>query len=91
MPAAYIQVHFRQDFFMEANNMNPDQTAPKGGSSLIWVDIVCNIATSEHKQMRVQTTKVLTVRPGDYLFILIYQFGSDIYKIRLEEEGSSLG
>ena len=28
--AAYIQVHFRIDFFMEANNMNPDQTVPKG-------------------------------------------------------------
>ena len=27
MSAAYIQVHFRLDFFMEANNMNPDQTA----------------------------------------------------------------
>ena len=27
--AAYIQVHFRPDFFMEVNNMNPDQTAPK--------------------------------------------------------------
>ena len=30
---AYIQVHFRLDFFMEANSMsrqNPDQTAPKG-------------------------------------------------------------
>ena len=25
---AYIQMHFRLDFFMEANNMNPDQTAP---------------------------------------------------------------
>ena len=24
---AYIQVHFRLEFFMEANNMNPDQTA----------------------------------------------------------------
>ena len=24
--AAYIQVHFRLDFSMEANNMNPDQT-----------------------------------------------------------------
>ena len=24
----YIQVHFRLDFFMLANNMNPDQTAP---------------------------------------------------------------
>ena len=28
--AAYIQVHFRLDFFLEANAMNPDQTAPKG-------------------------------------------------------------
>ena len=24
MSAAYIQVHFRLDFFMKANNMNPD-------------------------------------------------------------------
>ena len=29
MPVAYIQVHFRLDF-MEANNMNPYQTAAKG-------------------------------------------------------------
>ena len=28
MSAAYIQVHFRLDIFMEANNMNTDQTAP---------------------------------------------------------------
>ena len=26
MSAAYVQLHFRLDFFMEANNMNPDQT-----------------------------------------------------------------
>ena len=24
------QVHFRLDFFVKANNMNPDQTAPIG-------------------------------------------------------------
>ena len=30
MAAAYIQVHFKQEFFMEAKTMNPDQTAPKG-------------------------------------------------------------
>ena len=36
MSAANIQVHFRLDFFMEANNMNPDQTASK-------VHIVYNI------------------------------------------------
>ena len=28
--AAYIQVHFRLNFIMEANTMNPDQTAPSG-------------------------------------------------------------
>ena len=28
MTAAYIQVHFRQDIFMQATNMNPEQTAP---------------------------------------------------------------
>ena len=28
--AARIQVHFILDFFMAANNMNPDQTAPMG-------------------------------------------------------------
>ena len=26
--ATYIQVHFRQDFIMKANTMNPEQTAP---------------------------------------------------------------
>ena len=36
-----INVHFRLLLIMEANTMNPDQTAPK--SSLIWVHIVCNI------------------------------------------------
>ena len=30
--AAYIQVPFRLDFFMEANNMKPDQTAPLGAA-----------------------------------------------------------
>ena len=28
MSVAYIQVHFRLDCIMEANTMNPDQTAP---------------------------------------------------------------
>ena len=27
MPTAYTQVHFRLDFVMKANIMNPDQTA----------------------------------------------------------------
>ena len=30
--AAYIQVHFRLDFIMEANTMDPDQTAPLGAA-----------------------------------------------------------
>ena len=36
MSAACIQVNFRQHvyFFMEANNMNPDQTAPREQSDL---------------------------------------------------------
>ena len=33
-PAAYIYMHFRLDFIMEANNMNPDQTAPWEQSDL---------------------------------------------------------
>ena len=32
--AAYIQVQFRLDFIMEANTMNPDQTASKEQSDL---------------------------------------------------------
>ena len=39
MSTAYIQVHFRLDFIMKANTMNPIQT----GSNLIWVYIVSNI------------------------------------------------
>ena len=34
MSAAYILVHLRLDFFMEAINMNPDQTAPVVQSDL---------------------------------------------------------
>ena len=30
MSAVYTQVHFRLELFMQSNNMNPDQTAPKG-------------------------------------------------------------
>ena len=31
---AYIQKHLKPDFIMEANTMNPDQTAPKEQSNL---------------------------------------------------------
>ena len=33
MSAAYIQMYLLLDFIMEANNMNPDQTAPFGA---VW-------------------------------------------------------
>ena len=54
--AAYIQVHSRQDFFMEANNMNPDQTR------LICDHIVCNIVNLPKNISRPeeQMTKVMT-------------------------------
>ena len=34
MSAAYSQVHFRLDFIMEANTMDPDQTGPLEQSDL---------------------------------------------------------
>ena len=34
MSAAFIQVYFRLDLFMEANNMNPNQTAQSEQSDL---------------------------------------------------------
>ena len=42
---AYIQVHFRHDVFIEANNMNPNQIDP----FLIWGHIVCNISYQRTK------------------------------------------
>ena len=39
MPAAYIQMHLRLDFFKETNPMNPGQTAPKAA---VWSGF-CNI------------------------------------------------
>ena len=42
MSAEYIQVHFRLDFLKEANNMNSDQTSPKGevcSGSILFADI----------------------------------------------------
>ena len=37
----FIQMHFKLDFIMEVNTINPDKTAP--WSSLIRVHIFCNI------------------------------------------------
>ena len=43
MSAEYTQVHFRLDFFMEANNMNPDQIAPDLGSYCLQKRLPKNI------------------------------------------------
>ena len=49
MSAAYIQVHFRLDFFMKANNMNPDL-----GPYCLQYRVSKNISSQEE-----QTTHVL--------------------------------
>ena len=41
---AYIQVHFRLDFFMEANTMDPDQTAPDLGPYCVQYMLPKNIS-----------------------------------------------
>ena len=64
MSAAYIKVFFRPDFFMEANNMNPDQTylatfyCP--GMSAIYV---CCIYRSAYPglQIRVRIEKLFSL------------------------------
>ena len=57
LSAAYIQVHFRLYFIVEANTMNPEQTAPLGavrsGSILFAIRL-------ENMVMEEQTTKVVT-------------------------------
>ena len=54
--------HQTSFFFMEANNMNPNQTAPSG-SSLIWAHIVCSIGYLRKKaDEKKQTIKIVTGR-----------------------------
>ena len=52
---AYIQVHLRQDFFMEANNMSPYQSGP--GPYCSQYRLPKNISRREE-----QTTKFMTGR-----------------------------
>ena len=59
--AAYIQIHLKLDFIMEANTMNPDQTAPK-------VHIVCNMGYPRRSRREGQTTK-LTWSNKDYALL----------------------
>ena len=60
MFAVYNQVHFRLDFIMEANTMNPDKTAPfvqqsELGPYCLQYRLPKNISRREE-----QTTKVVT-------------------------------
>ena len=59
MSAVYIQVHFRLDFFMEANNMDPGQTAPWEQSDLGPYCLQYRLLKSISRQEE-QTTKVVT-------------------------------
>ena len=54
MPAAYIHVHFRLDFIIEANTMNPDQTAPKSdlGPYCLQYMLPKNINGQESRQQK---------------------------------------
>ena len=60
LSAAYIQAHFRLDFFMEANNMNRDQTAPKAHSDLgpycLQYRLPKNIFRKEEQMTKVVTS-----------------------------------
>ena len=62
LSVVYIQVHFRQDFFIEANTMNPYQTAPKGSYCLQYR------LPREHKQMRGAEDKSSDWREKGYSF-----------------------
>ena len=57
-PAYFYVVSFQTYFCIQANSLDPDQTAPR--SSLIWVHTVCKNDFSNHKQMTKQMTIVVT-------------------------------
>ena len=44
MSAAYIQVHFRIDFFYGSKQYDPDQAAPKGA---VWSGFILSAVWSE--------------------------------------------
>ena len=50
MSAAYIEMHSKLLFIIDAKTMNPDQTAPKG-------ILFAMLASELHKQIREQTAK----------------------------------
>ena len=47
---------FQTYICIQANIVDPDQTAPRGRSSLIWVHTVCKKDLKNHKQMTKQMT-----------------------------------
>ena len=59
MSAPYIQVHFSIDFYMEAINMNPDQTAPLDQSELSSYCLQYRLSKNKSRQEE-QTTTVVT-------------------------------
>ena len=58
LSAAYIQVHFKQDFFMEANNIYPNQI-PREQSDLGPYCLQCRLPKNISRR-EMQKTKVLT-------------------------------
>ena len=68
MYVAYIQLHFRVDFIMEANTMNPDQTAPWEQSDLgpycLQYRLPKNISRCESRR------QVMTGREKGWFFLL---------------------
>ena len=59
MSATFIQEHIRLDYFIEANNMNPDQIAPKEPSDLGPYCLQYRL-TKNISRRNEQTSKVVT-------------------------------
>ena len=56
----YIHVHFRLDFVLEGDTMNPDQTATLR-SSLIWVHIACNIGRRDSRPPKANWKELISI------------------------------
>ena len=54
LSAAYIQVHFRLDFFMVANTMNPDQIAHSGAVIYIGEAPITQVIDVGNKNCNIQ-------------------------------------
>ena len=82
---AYIQVLFRLDNFMKANNMNLDQTAPKGavwsGSSLQYR--LPKIISRLEEQMKKPLHMIVVLTVIDLTLLLLMDFPKHIDTIRM--------